>query len=74
MSRQPTPSQALCAACNTLFNSVSTFDEHRDGPVDRRTCKPPESIGLRDYDGVWGPESYGAVLQKLVAARESKQK
>lgn len=72
--RAPTPSQAQCGACRVIFNSVSTFDSHRDGPVDRRVCLPPPELGLENFNGVWAPPEYQKTLDKLAVARESKSK
>lgn len=72
--RTPTPAQAQCGACGDIFNSVSTFDSHRDGPVDHRVCLPPPTLGFQNFNGIWAPPEYQKTLDKLAVARESKNK
>lgn len=48
-----------CETCGENFTNVGTFDAHRKGPLDSRTCSiPPTFVEVRP--GVWGrpaPES-----------------
>lgn len=38
---------AHCGSCHLTFSTVSNFDRHRAGTVERRRCLTPTEAGLR---------------------------
>ena len=64
-----------CGACGLFFTSVTSFDEHRVGPVEDRRCLTPaelieKGLVLRD-DHFWGsPPMDEAARERMRALRE----
>lgn len=46
-----------CANCHATFGSLSGFDAHRDGPIERRRCRTEAEMREKGYEpnprGVW---------------------
>lgn len=40
----PNTRYCRCAACGSLFGGVFSFDLHRTGPADERTCMAPSAM------------------------------
>lgn len=38
--------ESHCSSCCRSFSTVQNFDEHRAGPMDRRVCQEPQTLGM----------------------------
>lgn len=37
-----------CAACHRSFGAISSFDAHRQGPIEHRECADPDTLTRKD--------------------------